>query len=129
MRNIQTINQLHSLQNETYVYAAIVAIAIFVLAFISAKLISWQGGNDRSYIKRRVFLFVWMAVGALGFWLYNDLYVMESIRQVAFQNQFSTTNMHCLAITLFGSGVLSLVVMFFFRHSKFGSILGKEKNA
>lgn len=129
MRNIQTISQLHSLQNETYVYAVVVAIVIFALAWVSAKLIAYQGGNDRSYIKRRIFLIVWMAVGSLSFWLYNDLYVMGSIRQVAFQNQFSTTNMICLAITLLGSGILSLIVMLFFRHTKFGSILGKEKNA
>lgn len=129
MRPIQTLNQLKELQNETYVYAIIVAILIFGVAFMISKITPYQGGNDRSYIKRRVWLFVCMVVGALGFWLYNDLYVLSYIKKVAFQNQFSTTNMICLAITLVGSTALSLVVMFYFRHTKFGSILGKEKNA
>lgn len=129
MRPIQTPVQLHELQNETYVYAAIVAIAIFGIAFLLANATPYQGGNDRSYIKRRIWLIVTMLVGSLGFWLYNDLYVMGNIKQVALQNQFSSTNMVCLAVTLIGSAVVSLVVMFCFRHSKFGSILGREKNA
>lgn len=129
MRNIQTIGQLHELQNETFVYAAIVAAVIFVVAFLLANITPYQGGNDRSYIKRRIWLIISVAVGAIGFWLYNDLYVVDFIKKTAFQNQFSDTNMQCLGITIGGSLVISFIVMFVFRHSKFGSILGKEKNA
>ena len=129
MRNIQTIAQLHELQNETFVYAAIVAVVIFVVAFILANIIPYQGGNDRSYITRRIWLIISVALGSGGFWLYNDLYVMGFIKKTAFQNQFSTTSMECLGITIGGALVISLIVMFVFRHSKFGSILGKEKNA
>lgn len=129
MRPIQTLNQLKELQNETYVYAVIVAILIFGVAFLISKMTPYQGGNDRSYVKRRIWLFVCMAVGSLGFWIYNDIYVSSYIKKVAFQNQFSTTNMVCLAITLIGSAALSFIVMSCFRHTKFGSILGKENNA
>lgn len=129
MRNIQTIGQLHELQNETFVYAAIVAVVIFVAAFMLANFTPYQGGKDCSYIKRRIWLIVSVFVGAIGFWLYNDLYVMDFIKKTAFQNQFSDTNMQCLGITIGGSLIISLIVMFVFRHSKFGSILGKEKNA
>lgn len=129
MRNIQTIAQLHELQNETFVYAAIVAVVIFVVAFIIANIIPYQGGKDRSYITRRIWLIISVALGSVGFWLYNDLYVMGFIKKTAFQNQFSATNMQCLAITIGGSILISLIVMLVFRHSKFGSILGKEKNA
>lgn len=129
MRNIQTIAQLHELQNETFVYAAIVAVVIFVVAFILANITPYQGGNDRSYITRRIWLIISVALGSVGFWLYNDLYVMDFIKKTAFQNQFSDTNMQCLAITIGGSIAISLIVMFVFRHSKFGSILGREKNA
>lgn len=129
MRNIQTVCQLHELQNETFVYAAIVAAAIFVVAFILANITPYQGGNDRSYIKRRIWLIISVAIGSIGFWLYNDLYVMGFIRKTAFQNQFSDTNMQCLGITIGGSLLISIIVMFVFRHTKFGSILGKEKNA
>ena len=129
MRNIQAIGQLKELQNETFVYAAIVAVVIFAIAFVLANLTPYKGGNDRSYITRRIWLIVTIAVGSLGFWLYNNIYVMKFIKKPAFQNQFSDTNMICLAITVLGSLVISLIVMFVFRHSKFGSILGKEKNA
>lgn len=129
MRNIQTVSQLHELQNETFVYAAIVAAAIFVVAFILANITPYQGGNDRSYIKRRIWLIISVAIGSIGFWLYNDLYVMGFIRKTAFQNQFSDTNMQCLGITIGGSLLISIIVMFVFRHTKFGSILGKEKTA
>lgn len=129
MRYIQTIGQLHELQNETLVYAAIVAAVIFAVAWLLANITPYQGGDDRSYIKRRIRLIIIVAVGAIGFWLYNDLYVMSYIKKIAFQNQFSDTNMQCLGITIGGSLVISLIVMFAFRHTKFGSILGKEKNA
>lgn len=129
MRNIQTIGQLHELQNDTFVYAAIVAIAIFAVAFLLANITSYRGGNDRSYITRRIWLIISIAIGSIGFWLYNDMYVMSYIKKTAFQSQFSDTNMQCLGITIAGSIIISLIVMFVFRHSKFGSILGKEKNA
>lgn len=129
MRNIQTIGQLHELQDETFVYAVIVAAVIFVVAFLLANITPYQGGNDRSYIKRRIWLIISVVIGAIGFWLYNDLYVMDFIKKTAFQNQFSDTNIQCLGITIGGSLVISFIVMFVFRHTKFGSILGKEKNA
>ena len=129
MRPVQTPVQLHDLQSETFVYAAIVAVAIFVVAFVLANLTAYQGGNDLSYIKRRIWLIISIALGAIGFFLYNDLYVMDFIKKPALQNQFSETNLQCLGITIGGSIIISLIVMFVFRHSKFGSILGKEKNA
>lgn len=129
MRNVQSLAQLKELQNETFVYAAIVAVLIFAIAFLLANLTPYKGGNDRSYITRRIWLIVSIVVGSLGFWLYNNIYVMSFIKKAAFITQFSKTNLQCLGITILGSLVISLIVMFVFRHSKFGSILGKEKNA
>ena len=129
MRNIQSIGQLKELQNETFVYAAIVALLIFVVALVLANLTAYKGGKDRSYITRRIWLIISVVVGSLGFWLYNDIYVMSFIKKPAFQNQFSDTNMQCLGITVLGSLIISLIVMLVFRHSKFGSILGKVKNS
>lgn len=129
MRNIQTIAQLHELQNRTFVYALIVALFIFAIAWILANITPYQGKDDRSYIKRRIWLIVSMVIGAFGFWLFNDLYVMSFIKKTAFQNQFTTTNIWCLLITILVSLAISLIVMFVFRHSKFGSILGRKRNA
>lgn len=127
MRNIQTNSQLQELQNETFVYAVIVAALIFLAAFMFANFTPWQGDKDTSYKKRRIWLVISVFVGAIGFWLYNNLYVMSFIKKTAFQNQFSDTNMQCLGITVVGSLLISFIVMFVFRHSKFGSILGKER--
>lgn len=129
MRNINTLQQLQALQGETYVYAAIVACVIFLIAFLISEMIPWQGGKDRSYVKRRIVLIVCVILGSLGFWVYNQTYVMSHIKKVAFQNQFSTTNFACLAITFLGSIVISIIVMLCFRHSKFGSILGRKRNS
>lgn len=123
MRNINTLQQLHALQGQTYVYAAIVAVVIYGLALLIANMIPYQGGNDRSYIKRRIAFIICMAVGSLGFWVYNQTYVMSHITKTAFQNQFASTNMVCLAITILGSIVISLIVMLCFRHTKFSSII------
>ena len=127
MRNIQSIGQLKELQNETFVYAAIVAILIFGVALLLANLTPYKGGNDRSYITRRIWLILSVTIGSLGFWLYNDIYVMSFIKKTAFQNQFSDTNMQCLGITIIGSLVISLIIMFVFRNSKFASIIFKIK--
>lgn len=127
MRNINTLQQLHALQGETYVYAAIVAFVIFFIALLISKMIPWQGGNDKSYVKRRIALIVCVVFGALGFWVYNQTYVMSHITKTAFQNQFSSTNMKCLLITIVGSILISLIVMVCFRRSKFASIIFKIK--
>jgi len=127
MRNIQTKADFDSLVNETYIYAAVVAVVIFLLALLVANLISYQGGKDRSYIKRRVWTVAFIVLGSLGFWLYNNLHVMGYIRKAAFQNQFASCNNLCLLITAFGSLVLCVVWALLFRHSKFGSMLGKKE--
>lgn len=129
MRSVQTLAQLHELQNTTYVYAAIVVVAIFLLSWLSANAIAYRGGDDRSYITRRVLWVAWTVALSLGFWLWNQAVVMGSVKKVAFQSQFSHTNLLCLAVTIVGSVVLSLVVMWVFPHSKFGSILGKRSEA
>lgn len=129
MRNIQNIARLKELQGETFIYAAIVAVVIFALAFLVAQITPYQGGRDKSYVKRRIWLIICVVVGAFGFWLYNNLYVMDYIKEVAFRNQFAKTNRQCLGITIGGSLLISFIVMFAFRNTKFGSILGKKKKS
>lgn len=129
MRMIQTLKQLQDLQTETYVYAVIVVLVIVAFAFLIANLIPFQGGTDKSYVKRRVASIVCIIVGAIVFFLYNNLYVASHIKQVAFSNQFFTTTMICLAITVIVPVVVGLVIMFIWRHSKFGSMLGEEKKS
>ena len=66
-------------------------------------------------------------VAVLGFWLYNDQVVASHIRGAGFVNMFKDCNLKCIGITTGGYLLVSLILMFCFRHSKFGSILGRIK--
>lgn len=124
---VTNLQQLNQLMNGTMVYAIVVAIVALVVALIVANLFPWEGGNDRSYVKRRISYIVIGVVAVLGFWLYNDLVVAETIRNVGFQSMFKACNVKCLFINLGIYVVVGVVLMFVFRRSKFGSILGKIK--
>ena len=124
---IVNINQLNQLMNSTMIYAVVVGLVAFVVALIVANMFPWEGGNDRSYIKRRIAFVVIGVCAVLGFWIYNDQVVVDTIRNAGFQNMFKACNLKCIGINLTTYVVVSIVVMFTFRHSKFGSVLGKEK--
>lgn len=124
---ITTKIQLDQLINDTMIYAVIVFIISVGVAYLISSLIPWQGARDRSYIKRRVaFIIVWV-ISVLGFWLYNDQVVLATIKSPGFQNMFKEFNLRCIMITAGGYIVSGLIIMFAFRHSKFGSILGRIK--
>lgn len=128
MNHIVTKIQLDQLINDTYVYAVVVLVVAVAIAFLVSNLIVWEGGTDLSYVKRRIAFIIIGVIAVLGFWLYNDLIVTGSIRNAGFQNMFRACNRNCIAITSLGYVLISLIIMFSFRHSKFGSILGRERN-
>lgn len=129
MRQIATLTQLHDLQNSTWIYAVVVcAIAVFI-AYMVSNMIAWQGGNDRSYIKRRVWWVIIGLIASIGFWAYNDLVNVPRITNIGFRHMYSQTNLFCLFLVLIGYFFISLLLMqFLFRNAKFGSILGKQRN-
>ena len=127
MHNITNLQQLNQLMNSTMIYAVIVGLVAVLIALAVANMFPWEGGNDKSYVKRRISFFVIGLIAILGFWLYNDLAVMGHIKNAGFQNMFRACNLKCLGINLGVYLVVSVALMFTFRHSKFGSILGKEK--
>lgn len=124
---IVKIDQLNQLMNSTMIYAVVVGVVAFVVAMIVANMFPWEGSNDRSYIKRRIAFIVIGVCAVLGFWIYNDLVVADTIRNAGFQNMFKACNLKCIGINLATYIIVSVAIMFTFRHSKFGSILGKEK--
>lgn len=126
MRNITNLDQLKHLISSTYVWAVIVVVVAIAIAILVSFLIPWQGGKDKSYIKRRIAFIIIGIVAALGFWLYNELAVSSHIRGAGFVNMFKACNVKCLAITIGGYCVIGVIIMFCFRHSKFGSILGNK---
>lgn len=129
MRQIATLNQLQDLQNSTWIYAVVVCIIAIVVAFLVSNMIAWQGGNDKSYIKRRVWWVIIGIVSGLGFWIYNDMVNVHRIVNVGFKHMYSQTNLMCLGVVLLGYFIVSLLIMAtLFRKAKFGSILGKQRN-
>ncbi|APW32088.1 hypothetical protein BWX39_05220 [Prevotella intermedia ATCC 25611 = DSM 20706] len=126
---ITTLPALQSLQDETMVYAAIVGAVALGLSFLVASLVAYKGGDDRSYITRRIWYVIIGLVAAAGFYVYNDLVVKPDITNAGWQSMFSDTNLICIGINLGVYIVGGVILMFVFRHKKFGSILGKEKNA
>lgn len=113
--------------NSTMIYAAVVGVVAFVVAMIVANMFPWEGGNDRSYIKRRIAFVVIGVCAVLGFWIYNDLVVADSIRNAGFQNMFKACNLKCLVITSVSYLLISGIQMCVFRNSKFASIIFKIK--
>ena len=126
---ITTLPALQSLQDETMVYAAIVGAVALGLSFLVTSLVAWKGGIDRSYITRRIWYVIIGFAASAGFYVYNDLVVKPSITNAGWKSMFSDTNLICIGINLGVYIVVGVILMFVFRHKKFGSILGKEKNA
>ena len=126
---ITTLPALQSLQDETMVYAAIVGTAALTLSLVVASLIAYKGGNDNSYITRRICYVIIGLVAAIGFYMYNDLVVKPDINNVGWQSMFSDTNLFFLGINIGVYLIGGIILMLVFRHKKIGSILGKERNA
>ena len=127
MINVTTSKQLHALQTETWVWAAVVLLVALFVAWGISTLISWEGGKDRSYIKRRWACGIVWAVAWIGFFLYNDLYVMDSIQKTAYKTQFSHTIWQTLGVLAVGYVGLAFLLAYLTPNSKFGSILHLKK--
>ena len=127
MSPITNSNQLNQLMNSTMIYAVIVGLVAVLVVLGVANMFPWEGGSDKSYVKRRIACIVFGLFAIFGFWLYNDLHVMGYIRNAGFQSMFKACNLKCIFIYAGVYIVASVALMFTFRHSKFGSILGKEK--
>ena len=129
MRQIATLNQLQDLQNSTWIYAIAVCFIAIAIAYLVSNMIAWQGGNDKSYVKRRVWWVIIGFVAGLGFWIYNDVVNVHRIVNVGFKHMYSQTNLLCLLVVLLVYFGISLLIMAtLFRKAKFGSILGKQRN-
>lgn len=127
MTKITTLPQLQTLQVNTMIYAVVVFLVAILITFLILLIIPYKGGIDKSYVKRRVAYIIVGIVSCLAFYMYNDIYVKGFIMNVGFKTMFVKTNLKCLGITIGGYIIIGLAIMFAFRYSKFGSILGKIK--
>ncbi len=127
MINVTTAKQLGTLQTETWVWTAVVLLVALFVAWGISTLISWEGGKDRSYIKRRWACGIVWAVAWIGFFLYNDLYVMAHINKAAYKTQFSHILWMALGALTLGYVVLLVLLALATPNSKLGSILHLKK--
>lgn len=121
--NLPAVN---SLQDETIVYAVMVGLIAVLLAILVTSFIPYKGAPDQSYIPRRIWYFVIGIFATLGFYLYNDQVVKPEINNVGWQSMFSETNFICIFINIGVYAVVSIILMFVFKHKKFGTILPKK---
>lgn len=130
MNSINNIGQLNQLIDNTYIYAVIVVIFAVALSVFIAWLVPWKAnrGEDKSYVIRRIWYIVILLFSVFGFWLYNDLSVAPNIENAGWRNMFEACNGKCMLITILGNIVISLIVMFAFKKSKFASIIFKIKS-
>ncbi len=127
MKSVTTKAQIDALVQSTYIEAVIFAVVALVVAFIIASIIKWQGKPDRSYIKRRV---SWIIVGIIFpmiFWLINATYVSGFIQKSSWSGQFGKANIIATLVCLVAYFAVSIITMFIFRSTKWGSILGPSK--
>lgn len=125
MKDITNLKQLEAFIPTAYIYAAIVGIACFLLVLIIANLISYKVNHDDSFKKRRLWFIIIGVVCLIGFYLYQDLYVMSHVKTVMLQGKYQ---LHVYLSALAGLGVYLIVGftgMLLMRKSKFGTILGK----
>lgn len=127
MTPITNSPQLQQLMNSTMIYAVIVGLIAVIISLAVANMFPWEGGNDKSYVKRRIAFVVIGLVAILGFWLYNNHVVVDYIGNAGFQNMFKACNVKCIFINSGVYLVASGILMFTFRHSKFASIIFKIK--
>lgn len=124
---IRTAQQLTQAQNDAWVYGMIVAAVALALAVAIAFMISWRS-DRKDYIIRRIwFIVIGLALPVLN-WFYNLQIIVPKIQNPGFQSMFRQTNLYVLLAAIAVYAIVGVILMFAFRNSKFGSILGKKKN-
>lgn len=123
---IRTLPQLQSAQSDVWIYGAIVALCTLGLAVLIAFLIPWAS-NRRCYIKRRLWFIFIGPIASLAFWVYNSTQIAPTIQNAGFKTMYEQTNLYVLLAYIAAYYIVGVLLMFCFRHSKLGSILGKEK--
>lgn len=124
---IRTLPQIQQAQADTWVYGAIVAVIALAIATLIAFLINWRS-NRKDYITRRIWFIVIGIIAPLGYWLYNMQVIVPKIHNAGFQNMFKETNLYVLLASIVCYFAVGIFLMFCFRNSKLGSILGKKKD-
>lgn len=111
--------------------AVVVAMVVFILSYITAHAIPYEGGNDRSFVKRRIWWIIWTVMGAVGYlafyiFRYSEFQNAKGRIDYSLEAKYVITYIVGTVIVVALSAIVSLVVMRLKRNSKFGSILGRN---
>ena len=124
---IRTLQQVQQAQADAWVFGLIITGVALAIAIAIAFMINWRS-DRKDYISRRIwFIVIGLALPA-SYWLYNANVVAQRITNPGFKNMFEETNLHVLFASIGMYALVGIALMFCFRTSKLGSILGKKKN-
>lgn len=124
---IRTLPQVQQAQADAWVYGAIVVVIALAIAILIANVINWRS-DRKDYITRRIWFIAIGIIAPLGYWAYNMQIIVSKIQNAGFQNMFKETNLYVLLASIVCYTVVGVLLMFCFRNSKLGSILGKKKD-
>lgn len=124
---IRTLQQVQQAQADAWVYGLIVTGVALALAIATAFMINWRS-DRKDFITRRIWFIVIGLAATASYWLYNAQAIAPKIQNPGFRNMFEETNLYVLLASIGVYAIVGVVLMFCFRTSKLGSILGKKKN-
>ena len=113
---IRTLPQVQQAQADAWVYGAIVVVIALAIAILIANVINWRS-DRKDYITRRIWFIAIGIIAPLGYWAYNMQIIVPK-----------ETNLYVLLASIVCYTVVGVLLMFCFRNSKLGSILGKKKD-
>jgi hypothetical protein len=126
MNVIKTLSQVQQEQANAWVYGFIIAGVALAIAIGIAFLVNWRS-DRKDFMTRRIWFIVIGLVLPICYWLYNMRVVVPKIQNIGFKNMFQATNNYVLISSMVAFFLVGIGLMFVFRNSKFGSILGKKK--
>ena len=126
MNVIKTLSQVQQEQANAWVYGFIIAGVALAIAIGIAFLVNWRS-DRKDFMTRRIWFIVIGLVLPICYWLYNMRVVVPKIQNIGFKNMFQATNNYVLISSMVAFFLVRIGLMFVFRNSKFGSILGKKK--
>lgn len=127
MNKIITLPQLQQAQADAWVLGLIVCVIAIALAIIIAFMIPWRS-DRQDYIWRKICFIVIGITLPVCYWLFNTLTVAKYIPNPGFRRMFQETNLYILIVSIALYTIIGIVLMFCFRNTKLGAILGKLKN-
>lgn len=126
LAQINTAKQLALLQQQTYIWAAVIIIAAWLISLLIAQVTPYKPGRDTSYISRRIWSIILCVVSVLGYLIYNFTVVMPDIKKIQLKDNYSTTVWICFVAMIVFYALAGWIVSVVFPRSKYATIFRKH---